>query len=140
MTDTKDKTDDSERDMTGRTDYPYLDSTRRLLVEQGRDDPATSAVLNPAYYPASTKPKALHGENEKKGADHPAADPDAEDRHQTGEQLTKDHHDQHPALYEDLHPGQIVMPPTHDQTGKARRVPPATGNPAHAETRVEAKR
>jgi hypothetical protein len=59
---------------TGDTQYDYVDRTKpqeEVTPLTARGDEATQAELNPAYYPARTKPEALQNEAEKKGAEFP---------------------------------------------------------------------
>lgn len=63
----------------GGQDYAYLDQTRQPHVPLGgQGDGISSAILNPAYYPAATKPTELHGEAEKAGGEFPTGQLDKE--------------------------------------------------------------
>ncbi len=60
---------------TGDHQYDYVDKTlppmeERVMPGQGGTE-ATSAELNPAFYPKDSKPEAMHNEAEKKGAEFP---------------------------------------------------------------------
>lgn len=72
-------------------DYAYLDQTRdphnALHTPMGSD--VSAAEVNPAYYPANVKPEAMHGEDEKAGADYPGGPKpgDVEDQSRKAEDL-----------------------------------------------------
>lgn len=56
----------------GGQDYAYLDQTRPAHVPLGgQGDGISSPELNPAYYPRTVKPEALHGEAERAGEEFP---------------------------------------------------------------------
>jgi protein involved in polysaccharide export with SLBB domain len=139
------KLDPAETEMAGQVEYPYMDQTRAAPIAHVRGDVDTPAVLNPAYYPASAKPEALHTEVEKAGAAFPthAHPDDVEDLHQDGDKITEEERKRNPALHDptQLAPGQIVIPPTHStdtgtDAGKNRSVPAAT---PRTETKTETK-
>lgn len=59
---------------TGDTQYDYVDNTAEanpVTPLGARSTEATSAELNPAFYPKAAKPEALHNEAEQAGADYP---------------------------------------------------------------------
>lgn len=63
--------------------YAYQDQTKPdtttgiTAKESASVEEASQAELNPAYYPAHSKPEALHNEAEKAGAEFPGTDPAA---------------------------------------------------------------
>jgi hypothetical protein len=57
-------------------DYARLDAQREMLPIAARGDGLPSSVVNPAFYPKSLKPEALHTEAEKAGSEWPGTKAD----------------------------------------------------------------